>query len=83
MLCSALFLLGGGDSVMESLGRILASSIVAVATIGSRSSGAALAQDESTTVADAAATSASREFAEAITDPELNAWFTAQGNEIW
>jgi len=33
-------------------------------------------------VADAAATSASHEFAEAITDPELNVWFTAQGNEI-
>jgi hypothetical protein len=25
---------------------------------------------------------ASHEFTEAITDPELNAWFTAQGNEI-
>jgi hypothetical protein len=34
-------------------------------------------------VADAAATSASHEFTEAITDTELSAWFTAQGNEIW
>jgi hypothetical protein len=33
-------------------------------------------------VADAAATSASHELTEAITDPLLNAWFTAQGNEI-
>jgi len=33
-------------------------------------------------VADTAATSASHELTEAITDPELNAWFTAQGNEI-
>ncbi|HWO30326.1 MAG TPA: hypothetical protein VNO32_16150 [Candidatus Acidoferrum sp.] len=33
-------------------------------------------------VADATATSASHEFTEAITDPELNSWFTAQGNEI-
>lgn len=33
-------------------------------------------------VADAAATSASHELTEAITDPLLNAWFTVQGNEI-
>ena len=33
-------------------------------------------------VADAAATSASHELTEAITDPLLNAWFTARGNEI-
>ncbi len=33
-------------------------------------------------IADAAATSASHELTEAITDPELNAWYTAQGNEI-
>jgi hypothetical protein len=33
-------------------------------------------------VADAAATAASHELTEATTDPELNAWFTAQGNEI-
>ena len=33
-------------------------------------------------VADAAATSASHELTESITDPELNAWYTAQGNEI-
>ena len=32
--------------------------------------------------ADAAATVLSHELTEAITDPELNAWFTAQGNEI-
>jgi len=32
--------------------------------------------------ADAAATSASHELTEAITDPLLNAWFTSQGNEI-
>jgi hypothetical protein len=32
--------------------------------------------------ADAAASVASHELTEAITDPELNAWFTAQGNEI-
>lgn len=31
--------------------------------------------------ADAAATSASHELSEAITDPKLNAWFTASGNE--
>jgi len=31
--------------------------------------------------ADAAATAASHELSEAITDPELNAWYTAQGNE--
>jgi hypothetical protein len=31
--------------------------------------------------ADAAATAASHELSEAITDPRLNAWFTAQGNE--
>ncbi len=33
-------------------------------------------------VADAAATAASHELTEAITDPELNAWYTSQGNEI-
>ena len=33
-------------------------------------------------IADAAATSASHELTEAITDPELDAWYTAQGNEI-
>jgi hypothetical protein len=33
-------------------------------------------------VADAAASIASHELTEAITDPLLNAWFTAQGNEI-
>ena len=33
-------------------------------------------------IADATATSASHELTEAITDPELNAWYTAQGNEI-
>jgi len=33
-------------------------------------------------VADAAATLASHELTEAITDPELDAWYTAQGNEI-
>jgi len=33
-------------------------------------------------VADAAATAASHELTEAITDPELDAWFTSQGNEI-
>ena len=33
-------------------------------------------------VADAAATSASHELTEAITDPELNAWFTSSGSEI-
>lgn len=33
-------------------------------------------------VADAAASTASHELTEAITDPLLNAWFTAQGNEI-
>ena len=32
--------------------------------------------------ADAAATGASHELTEAITDPLLNAWFTSQGNEI-
>ena len=32
--------------------------------------------------ADAAATSASHELTEAITDPQLNAWFDASGNEI-
>jgi hypothetical protein len=32
-------------------------------------------------VADAAATAASHELSEAITDPLLNAWFTARGNE--
>lgn len=32
--------------------------------------------------ADTAATAASHELTEAITDPELNAWFTAAGNEI-
>jgi hypothetical protein len=32
--------------------------------------------------ADTAATAASHEVTEAITDPLLNAWFTAQGNEI-
>ena len=32
--------------------------------------------------ADTASTAASHEITEAITDPELNAWFTAQGNEI-
>jgi hypothetical protein len=32
--------------------------------------------------ADAAATSASHEITEAITDPELDAWYTAQQNEI-
>jgi hypothetical protein len=32
--------------------------------------------------ADAAATVASHEVTEATTDPELNAWFTGQGNEI-
>jgi hypothetical protein len=32
--------------------------------------------------ADTASTAASHELTEAITDPELNAWFTAQGNEI-
>jgi hypothetical protein len=32
--------------------------------------------------ADAAVSVASHELTEAITDPELNAWFTAQGNEI-
>lgn len=31
--------------------------------------------------ADAAVTSASHELSEAITDPKLNAWFTASGNE--
>jgi hypothetical protein len=33
-------------------------------------------------IADAAATVASHELTEAITDPELNAWYTARGNEI-
>jgi hypothetical protein len=33
-------------------------------------------------VADAAATSASHELTEAITDPELNAWYTSSGSEI-
>jgi len=33
-------------------------------------------------VADAAATSASHEFTEAITDPELSAWYSALGSEI-
>jgi hypothetical protein len=33
-------------------------------------------------VADTAATALSHEFTEAITDPLLNAWFTAQGEEI-
>ncbi len=33
-------------------------------------------------VADAASTAASHELTEAITDPELDAWFTALGNEI-
>ncbi len=33
-------------------------------------------------VADAAATGASHELTEAITDPLLNAWYTSQGNEI-
>jgi Phosphate-induced protein 1 conserved region len=32
--------------------------------------------------ADEVASTASHELTEAITDPELNAWFTAQGNEI-
>jgi hypothetical protein len=32
--------------------------------------------------ADTVATAASHELTEAITDPELNAWYTAQGNEI-
>ncbi len=32
-------------------------------------------------VADTAATAASHELSEAITDPELNAWYTAMGNE--
>jgi hypothetical protein len=32
--------------------------------------------------ADTAATALSHELTEAITDPQLNAWFTAQGNEI-
>jgi hypothetical protein len=32
-------------------------------------------------IADAAATAASHEISEAITDPLLNAWFTASGNE--
>ena len=32
--------------------------------------------------ADTAATAASHELTEAITDPELNAWYTAQGEEI-
>lgn len=32
--------------------------------------------------ADTAATAASHEMSEAITDPELDAWYTAQGNEI-
>lgn len=32
--------------------------------------------------ADTAATSASHEITEAVTDPELNAWFTAGGSEI-
>jgi hypothetical protein len=32
--------------------------------------------------ADTAATAASHELTEAITDPKLNAWFTASGNEI-
>jgi hypothetical protein len=32
--------------------------------------------------ADTAATAASHEMTEAITDPELDAWYTAQGNEI-
>ena len=32
--------------------------------------------------ADSAATAASHEITETITDPLLNAWFTAQGNEI-
>jgi len=32
--------------------------------------------------ADTAATSASHELTEAITDPELNAWYTSMGNEI-
>lgn len=32
--------------------------------------------------ADTAATAASHEVSEAITDPELNAWYTSQGNEI-
>ena len=31
--------------------------------------------------ADTAATAASHELSEAITDPELNAWYTSQGNE--
>jgi hypothetical protein len=33
-------------------------------------------------VADAAATSASHEITEAMTDPELNAWYTTSGSEI-
>jgi hypothetical protein len=32
--------------------------------------------------ADTAATAASHELTEAITDPKLNAWYTSQGNEI-
>jgi hypothetical protein len=32
--------------------------------------------------ADTAASTATHEFTEAITDPELDAWFTSQGNEI-
>ncbi len=32
--------------------------------------------------ADTAATAASHEVSESITDPELNAWYTSQGNEI-
>ena len=33
-------------------------------------------------IADTAATAASHELTEAITDPELNAWYTSLGNEI-
>jgi hypothetical protein len=40
------------------------------------------ASPNSNPAADAASTSAAHEMTEAATDPLLNAWFTAQGNEI-
>ncbi len=48
-------------------------------TSGCQTSGAPSPNNDA--VADAAATAASHELSEAITDPELNAWFTSQGNE--
>ena len=48
-------------------------------TIGCQASGAPSPNGDPD--ADAAATSASHELSEAMTDPMLNAWFTAQGNE--